>query len=43
MTNAFRQSLSDFAFNTSLCKTATNGLRYPRWGGRRDAVRLEKG
>jgi hypothetical protein len=20
-----------------------NGLRYPRWGGRRDAVRLEKG
>jgi len=19
-----------------------NGLRYPRWGGRRDAVRLEK-
>jgi len=21
----------------------TNGLRYPRWGGRRDAVRLEKG
>jgi len=21
---------------------APNGLRYPRWGGRRDAVRLEK-
>jgi hypothetical protein len=21
----------------------SNGLRYPRWGGRRDAVRLEKG
>jgi hypothetical protein len=20
-----------------------NGLRYPRWGGRRNAVRLEKG
>jgi hypothetical protein len=27
---------------TSLCKGRANGLRYPRWGGRRDAVRLEK-
>ena len=23
-------------------KGTSNGLRYPRWGGRRDAVRLEK-
>jgi hypothetical protein len=23
-------------------KVLPNGLRYPRWGGRRDAVRLEK-
>ena len=28
-----------------ICSSAlpANGLRYPRWGGRRDAVRLEKG
>jgi hypothetical protein len=25
-----------------LFSEAPNGLRYPRWGGRRDAVRLEK-
>jgi hypothetical protein len=25
-----------------LCKELPNGLRYPRWGGRRNAVRLEK-
>jgi hypothetical protein len=42
MTNAFRQSLSDFAFNTSLCKTATNGLRYLRWGGDGEAVQPGK-
>jgi len=24
------------------CKEVANGLRYPRWGGRRNAVRLEK-
>jgi len=26
-----------------LTQVLANGLRYPRWGGRRDAVRLEKG
>ena len=25
-----------------LLQVLANGLRYPRWGGRRDAVRLEK-
>ncbi len=35
---------SVFAFISlpSLCKGLPNGLRYPRWVGRRDAVRLEK-
>ena len=28
--------------NTLFCKELPNGLRYPRWGGRRDAVRLGK-
>jgi hypothetical protein len=27
---------------TIFCADAPNGLRYPRWGGRRNAVRLEK-
>jgi hypothetical protein len=30
-----------FAFGFSF-DLAPNGLRYPRWGGRRDAVRLGK-
>jgi hypothetical protein len=29
--------------DTFLCKGRANGLRYPRSGGRRNAVRLEKG
>ncbi len=41
MTNAFRQSLSEFAF-TLFCKTATNGLRYLRVGGRGFCLRAEK-
>jgi hypothetical protein len=28
--------------NRSFWKERANGLRYPRWGGRRNAVRLEK-
>ena len=29
-------------FKTIFCTEPANGLRYPRWGGRRDAVRLGK-
>jgi hypothetical protein len=32
----------DLTFNL-VTLHAPNGLRYPRWGGRRNAVRLEKG
>jgi hypothetical protein len=29
-------------YNNGNLREAPNGLRYPRWGGRRDAVRLGK-
>jgi hypothetical protein len=48
MAGIFRCDLvSSFSFiayflYSLLCKGRANGLRYPRWGGRRNAVRLEK-
>jgi hypothetical protein len=41
MRDAFRHALFAFIILSDL-QQRHNGLRYPRWGGRRDAVRLEK-
>jgi hypothetical protein len=35
--------ISEYLFMCLLRKGQANGLRYPRWGGRRDAVQPEKG
>jgi hypothetical protein len=34
--------MAKFLDNVMSKEQAPNGLRYPRWGGRRNAVRLEK-